>query len=95
MWVCVLNSEISPESLDFAMGRIAIAAQLCGNAKVVGCASASANVSAGAENGVSPLTCYPGRLARFESGVSLTTSNHLKEFPYIGLLDSNCPQQQY
>ena len=72
MRVCALNSEISPESLDFAMATIAIAAQLCGNAKIVGCASDLSNVSVRAENGVSHLTRDPGRLPRFESVVSLT-----------------------
>ena len=66
-----LNSEISPESLDFAMATVAIAAQLCGNARIVGCAWDLSNVSARAENGVSPLTCDPGKLPRFESVVSL------------------------
>ena len=36
-----------------------------------------------------------GKLPRFESVVRLTEATILKEFPYIGGLDSNCAQQQY
>jgi hypothetical protein len=47
------------------MATIAIAAQLCGNAKIVGCASDLCPVPAPVENRVSRLMCNPGTLPRF------------------------------
>ena len=95
MPVCALNSEISPESLDFAMVTVAIAAQLCGNATIVGCASDPPNAPAGAENGGLAPDVRSAYTAAFrERGESLGATI-LKEFPYIGLLDSSCPSQEY